>query len=333
MKLSLLDYVPIFEGRSAQEAFNHSVELAQTAEQLGYERYWVAEHHHVPSVASSAPEMVMMMLLEQTSSIRIGSGGVMLPHYSSYKVAEQFKIMEARHPYRVDMAIGRSPSFKNVNEALNEFKTQQADLDQQIDDLNKYFTDDTQSPHRFMSLTARPFIQSTPLMYVLGMSERSAELAAQKGLPFVVARMEQAPTQLNKVIQHYRRCFEDYHPSNAAKHPYVIMATFVVTADHEEMVGNLLDALHLWLMRINYLKQPQNYPSIETAQQRRYSQRELEKITKDKKRIISGLPEDVAQQLSTLQKDYDVDEIMILPHIFGEENRLNLVKLVANAIH
>lgn len=111
------------------------------------------------------------------------------------------------------------------------------------------------------------------------------------------------------------------------------MATFVVTADHEEMVDNLLDALHLWLMRINYLKQPQNYPSIETAQQRRYSQRELEKITKDKKRIISGLPDDVAQHLSTLQKDYDVDEIMILPHVFGEENRLNLIKLVANAIH
>lgn len=333
MKLSLLDYVPIFEGRSAQEAFNHSVELAQTAEQLGYERYWVAEHHHVPSVASSAPEMVMMMLLEQTSSIRIGSGGVMLPHYSAYKVAEQFKIMEARHPHRIDMAIGRSPSFKNVNEALNEFKTQQADLDQQIDDLNKYFTDDTQSPHRFMSLTATPFIQSAPLMYVLGMSERSAELAAQKGLPFVVARMGQAPTQLNKVIQHYRRRFEDYHPSNAAQQPYVIMATFVVTADHEEMVDNLLDALHLWLLRINYLKQPQNYPSIETAQQRRYSPRELEKITKDKKRIISGLPDDVAQQLSTLHKDYDVDEIMILPHVFGEENRLNLIKLVANAIH
>ncbi|RIL75498.1 LLM class flavin-dependent oxidoreductase [Staphylococcus devriesei] len=333
MKLSLLDYVPIFEGRSAQEAFNHSVELAQTAEQLGYERYWVAEHHHVPSVASSASEMVMMMLLEQTSSIRIGSGGVMLPHYSAYKVAEQFKIMEARHPHRVDMAIGRSPSFKNVNEALNEFKTHQPDLTQQIDDLNKYFADDTQEPHRFMSLTATPFIESAPLMYILGMSDRSAELAAQKGLPFVVARMGQAPAQLNKVIQHYRHRFEDYHPSNATQQPYVIIAAFVVTADHEEMIDNLMDALHLWLMRINYLKQPPSYPSIETAQQRTYSQRELEKIAKDKKRIISGLPDEVAQQLSDLQNDYDVDEIMILPHVFGEENRLNLIKLVANAIH
>ena len=122
MKLSILDYVPIFEGRSAHEAFQHSVELAQRAEQLGYVRYWVAEHHQVRSVASSAPEMVMMTLLEQTSNIKIGSGGVMLPHYSPYKVAEQFKMMEARHPHRVDMAIGRSPSFNNVNAALYQNK-------------------------------------------------------------------------------------------------------------------------------------------------------------------------------------------------------------------
>ena len=124
MKLSILDYVPLFEGDTPQEALNHSIELAQLSEKLGYARYWVAEHHQVPSVVSSAPEIVMAMLLEHTHSIHIGSGGVMLPHYSAYKVAEQFKIMEVKHPGRIDMGIGRSPSFKNVNEALNEFKTQ-----------------------------------------------------------------------------------------------------------------------------------------------------------------------------------------------------------------
>ena len=103
MKLSILDYVPIFEGRNANDAFNHSITLARTAEQLGYTRYWVAEHHNVFSVASSAPEIVMMMLLEQTQTIKRGSGGVMSPHYSAYKVAEQFRIMEARHPNREEM--------------------------------------------------------------------------------------------------------------------------------------------------------------------------------------------------------------------------------------
>ena len=96
MKLSILDYVPLFEGDTPQEALNHSIELAQLSEKLGYARYWVAEHHQVPSVVSSAPEIVMAMLLEHTHSIHIGSGGVMLPHYSAYKVAEQFKIMEVK---------------------------------------------------------------------------------------------------------------------------------------------------------------------------------------------------------------------------------------------
>ena len=112
MKLSILDYVPIFQDCNATEAFNHAIELVQLAEQLNYERYWVAEHHQVYSVASSAPEMVMMALLEQTQSIQIGSGGVMLAHYSPYKVAEQFNIMEARHPNRINIGTGHSPSFK-----------------------------------------------------------------------------------------------------------------------------------------------------------------------------------------------------------------------------
>ena len=181
MKLSILDYVPIFEGRNAYDAFNHSITLAQTVEQLGYTRYWVLEHHNVFSVASSAPEIVMMMLLEQTQTIKIGSGGVMLPHYSAYKVAEQFRIMEARHPNRVDMGLGRSPSFKQVNEALNEFKSTKPNLDNQIEDLLHYFSNKYEAPHRFMSIKATPEIDTSPQMFILGMSERSAELAAQKG--------------------------------------------------------------------------------------------------------------------------------------------------------
>ena len=183
MKLSILDYVPIFENRNATDALNHSIELAQLAEKLGYERYWVAEHHQVLSVASSAPEMIMMALLEQTTHIRIGSGGIMMPHYSPYKVAEQFKIMEARHPQRVDLALGRSKSYPNVFAALNENKTQPLQFETQLNDLQKYFTDDVTKPHRFQTLIATPQINSYPEMFILGMSERSAKLAGRKGLP------------------------------------------------------------------------------------------------------------------------------------------------------
>lgn len=392
MKLSILDYVPIFEGRSAHEAFQHSVELAQRAEQLSYVRYWVAEHHQVRSVASSAPEMVMMTLLEQTSNIKIGSGGVMLPHYSPYKVAEQFKMMEARHPHRVDMAIGRSPSFNNVNAALNENKERKLDFDTQLDDLNKYFDDDIDKAHRFKTLLATPLIPTKPKMYILGMSERSAKLAGKRGLPFVIAKMGQSSSAIEKVINVYKNEFarwhgrywkssdddvndafgrtshgsseEDFagdlhrgvndysddhvheafeedsrgHVHEAFKElsggvkPYVILATFVVTGDNEVEVEELLSALQLWLLRINYLDQPQFYPSIETAKNRVYSEREKEKLKQNKRRIIYGSPREVSRQLKDIKTLFGVDELMILPNVYGEDARFELIELLAREL-
>ena len=392
MKLSILDYVPIFEGRSAHEAFQHSVELAQRAEQLGYVRYWVAEHHQVRSVASSAPEMVMMTLLEQTSNIKIGSGGVMLPHYSPYKVAEQFKMMEARHPHRVDMAIGRSPSFNNVNAALNENKERKLDFDTQLDDLNKYFNDDIDKAHRFKTLLATPLIPTKPEMYILGMSERSAKLAGKRGLPFVIAKMGQSSSAIEEVINVYKNEFarwhgrywkssdddvndafgrtshgsseEDFagdlhrgvndysgehmheaseedsrgHVHEAFKElsggvkPYVILATFVVTGDNEVEVEELLSALKLWLLRINYLDQPQFYPSIETAKNRVYSEREKEKLKQNKRRIIYGSPREVSRQLKDIKTLFSVDELMILPNVYGEDARFELIELLAREL-
>lgn len=392
MKLSILDYVPIFEGRSAHEAFQHSVELAQRAEQLGYVRYWVAEHHQVRSVASSAPEMVMMTLLEQTSNIKIGSGGVMLPHYSPYKVAEQFKMMEARHPHRVDMAIGRSPSFNNVNAPLNENKERKLDFDTQLDDLNKYFNDDIDKAHRFKTLLATPLIPTKPEMYILGMSERSAKLAGKRGLPFVIAKMGQSSSAIEEVINVYKNEFarwhgrywkssdddvndafgrtshgsseEDFagdlhrgvndysgehmheaseedsrgHVHEAFKElsggvkPYVILATFVVTGDNEVEVEELLSALQLWLLRINYLDQPQFYPSIETAKNRVYSEREKEKLKQNKRRIIYGSPREVSRQLKDIKTLFGVDELMILPNVYGEDARFELIELLAREL-
>lgn len=388
MKLSILDYVPIFEGRSAHEAFQHSVELAQRAEQLGYVRYWVAEHHQVRSVASSAPEMVMMTLLEQTSNI----SGVMLPHYSPYKVAEQFKIMEARHPHRVDMAIGRSPSFNNVNAALNENKERKLDFDTQLDDLNKYFNDDIDKAHRFKTLLATPLIPTKPEMYILGMSERSAKLAGKRGLPFVIAKMGQSSSAIEEVINVYKNEFarwhgrywkssgdgdnvafdrtshgsseedfagdlhrgvKDYsgeHMNEASEEdsrghvheafkelsggvkPYVILATFVVTGDNEVEVEELLSALQLWLLRINYLDQPQFYPSIETAKNRVYSEREKEKLKQNKRRIIYGSPREVSRQLKDIKTLFGVDELMILPNVYGEDARFELIELLAREL-
>ena len=326
MKLSILDYVPIFENRNATDALNHSIELAQLAEKLGYERYWVAEHHQVLSVASSAPEMIMMALLEQTTHIRIGSGGIMIPHYSPYKVAEQFKIMEARHPQRVDLALGRSKSYPNVFAALNENKTQPLQFETQLNDLQKYFTEDVTQPHRFQTLIATPQINSYPEMFILGMSERSAKLAGRKGLPFVIAQMGQASHHLQAAIKTYKSTIYQHYGDRVK--PYVILATFVVTGENLDKTNQLLNAFHLWLIRIFYANQPKSYPSIDTVINRQWTDRELKKKSSNANRVISGSPYQVATQLKQLKKEYHVDEIMIFPHVYGEANRKRLLELV-----
>lgn len=325
MRLSILDYVPIFEGSDTTQAINHSVELAQLAESLGFYRFWVAEHHKVLSVASSAPEMIMMALLENTTSIRIGSGGVMLPHYSAYKIAEVFKILEGRHPRRVDLGIGRSFSFKNVNQALNENKTANIDFETQIVDLTNYFNDDIQK-QRFPGLYATPLIPTHPNMHLLGTSQNSAELAAQHGLPFVTALMGKNKNKVKQSIAVYRKLFSELHPNRT---PYVIISTFVITANDIQKIKELEQAFHLWLLRINYLKQPSHYPSITFAQQRQPSTREIEKMHQNKARVISGLPNEVFTQLKAIANQYNADEMMIQPHVYGEANRKNLLQLLA----
>ncbi|WP_436870341.1 LLM class flavin-dependent oxidoreductase [Staphylococcus shinii] len=328
MKLSILDYVPIFEGRTATQALNHAVELAQLAEKLNYTRYWVAEHHQVFSVASSAPEMIMMSLLENTSSIQIGSGGVMLPHYSAYKVAEVFKTMEARHPGRVNLGTGHSKSYKNVNKALNEHKTIPVDYENQIDDLITYFNSDSENNinHRYTDLYVMPLIDTKPKMFVLGTSKKSATLAANRGLPFVIANMGQDKDQIKSVITHYRSSFKAQYPTN---HPYVIMTSFVITANNKQQRQDLSYAFHLWLLRIGYLDQPKFYPSVNYVKQKSFSSREVEKMSQQNNRVIVGSPKEVISKLKVMMTDFDADEIMIQPHVYGEGNRKQLIQLLA----
>ncbi|WP_240189773.1 MsnO8 family LLM class oxidoreductase [Bacillus sp. P14.5] len=216
ISLSILDYSPIDEGSDAHQALWETTELAKHAESLGYKRFWVSEHHMVHSVAGSSPEMLMMHLAASTSRIRIGSGGVMLPHYSSYKAAENFRMMEALHPNRIDMGIGRSPSYRMVNEALNEGKTKRQSYEQQVQDLKKYFTDNTRDEHRFQSLIAAPAIPTKPEMWMLGTGERGARTAASQGLGYVFAHFAKPGMSGVKIVENYRNHFK---PSPFLKTP------------------------------------------------------------------------------------------------------------------
>lgn len=328
ISLSILDYSPIDEGATAGEALQQTTRLAQMAEQLGYKRFWVAEHHQVFSVAGSSPEMLMMHLAGATEKIRIGSGGVMLPHYSSYKVAENFRLMEALHPGRIDLGIGRSRSYRLVNKALNESKGIPVSYEQQIADIQKYFTDDTESEHRFQKLRATPVSETAPEMWVLGTGEGSAKVAAEAGAGYVYAHFAKPLKSSAELFRSYEKQFQ---PSKLRDESKTMVSVFTVVGDTEEEAQELARAFDLWLLFIESETPPPYYPSVETATQRGFSASEQEKVERNRQRMLVGTAEDVKRQIEKLAEVFQTDEILVIPNVAGSENRLKGIRLLAEA--
>lgn len=330
ISLNILDYSPIDEGEAATTSLEQSTQLAQLAERLGFKRFWVAEHHQVASVAGSTPEMLMMHLATSTETIRIGSGGVMLPHYSAYKVAENFRMLEALHPGRIDLGIGRSRSYRMVNEALNESKTKRLSYDQQLVDLQKYFADDTVSEHRFQSLQAMPIVDTAPELWLLGTGQGSARLAAEKGMGYAFAHFAKPSRQGVEVVDAYRA---EFQPSQFLAEPEVIIAVFAVVGETEEKAEELAAAFDLWLLFVESDSPPPYYPSIETAKKRGFSASEKEKVKRNRQRMLIGTAEQVKAQIEAIAEQYATDEITIIPNISGADNRMTELRLLAEAFN
>jgi luciferase family oxidoreductase group 1 len=326
ISLSILDYSPIDEGADAHQALWETTELARHADSLGYKRFWVSEHHMVDSVANSSPEMLMMHLASSTSHIRIGSGGVMLPHYSSYKVAENFRMMEALHPNRIDLGIGRSPSYRIVNTALNEGKTKKQSYEQQVADLKKYFIDNTTDEHRFQSLIATPKTPTIPEMWMLGTGERGARVAAAQGTGYVFAHFAKPGMNGVSIVQDYRRHFQ---PSALLNSPKTIISLFTVVGETEEEAEDLAKAFDLWLYFVESDNQPPYYPSVETAKRRGFTAGEEQKVRQNRRRMLIGTPKKVKAEIERLAEAFETDEIMVVPNVSGIENRKKVIRLLA----
>lgn len=326
--LNILDYSPVDEGITAADALRQTVELAQLAEQLGYHRFWVAEHHQVLSVAGSSPEMLMMQLAASTKRIRIGSGGVMLPHYSAYKVAENFRLLEALHPGRIDLGIGRSRSYRLVNQALNEEKAKRLSYEQQLDDLKKFFSDDVTTEHRFQSLVATPIIATAPEMWLLGTGMGSAKLAAAKGMAYAYAHFAKPSIAGGEIIETYRK---EFKPSGSMTAPKATIAVFAVVGETAEQAERIAQALDLWLLFVESDAPPPYYPSVETALNRGFSRTEQEKVARNRDRMIIGDAQHVKAEIERIRELYGADEITIIPNVAGAENRKNVLRLLADA--
>src|SRR5699024_11086662 len=211
------------------------MELVKLAETLGYERFWMAEHHNVPAFASSAPELTMMRLADASGRIRIGSGGVMIPHYSPYKVAENFRILKAFHPNRIDLGIGNTVGTADVNRVVNETKSTKLPYEQSIKDLKQYLTDEEENNHRFLVLMANAHISTMPQIWMLSTSLKKAKVAARQGIGYTFGLFQIAGIdKLHSGIKAAATYRQEFQPSSFLSKPKVMIALFVVVGDTNE---------------------------------------------------------------------------------------------------
>jgi len=331
VKLGILDYAQIDEGKHAVDALEETVELATLADKLGYSRFWMAEHHNVPAFASSSPEMLMMHLANATENIRLGSGGVMLPHYSPLKVAENFRMLEAFHPNRIDLGIGNTVGTALVNRAMNENKREKLNYEESITDITHYLTDELPNDHRFQGLSANPVIPTLPEIFLLSMSVRTAKIAAKLGVGYTYGYFLGGMDRFDigiKAVETYR---EEFKPSRFLEEPKVSLAAFVAPAETEELANDYREALDLWLLGNDQFSQFNAFPSVATARDYQYSEKEKERVEANRKRMVTGEISQVTKQLNELIRPIQADEVLMVPLLPGIDARKKAVELMADA--
>ncbi|TAA69791.1 LLM class flavin-dependent oxidoreductase [Planococcus salinarum] len=329
LRYSILDQSPVSEGSNPGEALKQTAILAQSAEQWGYTRFWVSEHHDAQTLAGSSPEILISHLGAVTETIRLGSGGVMLPHYSSFKIAENFKLLEALYPGRIDAGVGRAPGgMPRASLALNEGRPRNIDrFPEQIDELSMYLNDAIPDDHLYHGMKATPLTPSAPPIWILGSSMTSALLAADKGLPYMFAHFINGEGG-----QDYTRTYRERFVSAEGNVPYVGFAIFVVCQETEEEAERVASSLDLALSMGAQGMPSKGTPSPEKAQAYEYSKFEKLLVAENRKRMVVGNPEQVGARLESLAQEYGADEVMLVSIAYDFESKLKTFRLVAEQL-
>jgi luciferase family oxidoreductase group 1 len=326
LQLSILDQSIIRKGGTATQALAETIEAAKLAEQLGYTRFWVSEHHNSTLIAGSAPELLMVKLADETRHIRIGSGGIMLPNHSALKVAENFRLLETLFPGRIDLGMGRAPGGDRVTASLlnpsNTFSEQSYFT--QLEHLQAYFRDEAATGYG--PLLAVPQSPGIPMQWILGSSSGGSSLIAAKyGLGLVIAKFingHAGPEVAKQYIQ-------GFQPSEQFPEPRVMLAISVLCAETEEKAKLLRKLSDYSLLKFEQGRfEPMVDPKdIEDYQ---FSDEEKIRIHNNRGRIVSGTPAQVKTQLEQLASDYGVDEIIVTTMTYSHEDRLTSFKLLAD---
>lgn len=332
LRLSVLDQSPISEGSTGVVALRNSIDLARHAERFGYHRYWVAEHHATPMLACASPEALIGPAASATTRIRVGSGGVMLPHYSPLKVAETFSMFSGLFPQRIDLALGRAPGTDALTAfALQRDRRQGApdDFRDQLAELLGYLDRSLPSSHPFSRLSPLPGDPERPDPWLLGSSPQSGIWASELGLPYAFADFINPHGP--EIAARYR---QDFRPSPWRSRPELIVALWVLCAERDEEAERLASSgvmAFTLLRRGQLVRVPPVDKALQFIQEERGRTGSGPNLLQSDRRRIVGSPAKVREGIEAAVKEYGADEAMIVTMTYEHEARCRSYELIARA--
>jgi luciferase family oxidoreductase group 1 len=327
MRLSVLDQSPIPEGSTGSQALHNTLDLARTADRLGYHRYWVAEHHGGGMLAGPAPEVLIGPIASVTERIRVGSGGVMLPHYSPLKVAESFSLLSGLFPGRIDLGIGHAAGTNPITTHMLQRDRRQAppdDFFDQLAELLAYLEDRFPDDHPLKRLTALPGLPEAPETWLLGSSPQSAIWAADLGMPYAFADFINSDGGV-EIARLYRERFAD---SERLPTPRTAVAVWVIAADTEDEAQRLAysSRMAMAMLRRGRLIA---VPPVEKAE--RFLKGEGLLDRPPGRRLVLGTPDQVRAEIEQVAGDYHADEVIVVSITYDHEARRRSYELIADA--
>ena len=329
MKWSVLDQSPTSAGSGQDMAIRDSIALAQLCDDLGYERFWVSEHHNSGSVVGTAPEILMAAVAATTRRIRVGSAGIMLPHYSALKVAEQFRVLEAIAPGRIDLGVGRAPGSDGLTaRALNPYANAAEEFPRQVQELEHWVSGiPLPQGHPFRAIAALPTGSNSPQLWILGSSGYGAQLAAHLGLPYAFAYFFSDGLGADEALAVYR---QNYRPSARYPEPRATICVWALAADTEEEARHQATSREYW--RVGFekgLRVPLVSPEVAEAQV--YTAAEQAVIAAMREKALVGSFRQVADKLVALARRLALEEIVINTWTFDPAVRRHSYTLLAKA--
>ena len=332
LKLSVLDQSPVHDNQPESSGLFSTIELAKACDEAGYHRYWVAEHHDTPGYASPCPEMMVSNVAHATKRIRVGSGGVMLPHYSSFKVAETFKMLEAFHPGRIDLGIGRAPGGNPISSSAISAPRQTIPSEyypSQTQDLISYLKNDLPSDHPYNRTTIVPSDVGATPVWMLGSSDGSAEIAGVLGAGFVLALFIGTHDRPPEIIQRYKDAFKS---GGSLEKPEAIIAVAGICADSKEEAEYIASSHTYWKVQAfrHGARDALFTPEEVMDKKKQLSLSDQAYYDETLATMVTGTPQQCQSRLEQIAELYKVNELMIVNVTHAFKPRVESYKMLAH---